>query len=92
MKKTIKLTETDLMKIINRVINEESKPQDTIVSHTIKVNCNKRIILSSDIPKSTDSSKQEGREKQIINLFCGPGPTTHGGDIPKNQILDKDIY
>ena len=76
MKKIIRLTESDLTRIVKRVITEQSsvtpmtKAQTTTpniknINPEIKIDCTERVISSSQLPKLDATANQT-----IINYYC----------------------
>lgn len=82
MKKIVKLTESDLTRIVKRVIEEQGvasvaanaakqatnapTPYNTkTITPKITINCNKRLIMNSQLPKLDANAN-----KTIIDYYC----------------------
>jgi len=69
MKKVIRLTESDLTRIVNQIINEQlaRSPQkgNKKLNPAIEIDCVNRVIVSSQLPKLDATANLT-----IINHYC----------------------
>ena len=78
MKRITRLTESDLTRIIQRVVSEEqttnqspiskivpTTPNKKTINPTIEIDCIKRVIVSSQLPKLDKTANLT-----IINHYC----------------------
>ena len=68
MEKIVRLTESDLTRIVKRVISEKGPSgyvQKNYFSGTLTVDCNRKIIEDNTLTKLTPAGNQS-----LINAFC----------------------
>ena len=77
MKKIIRLTETDLTRIVKRVIMQEQNPMPAkignkiiTVTPKITIDCTKKVISHSDLPKLGDRTMEIKKNESIIYQYC----------------------
>ena len=92
MRRTVRLTESDLARIVRRVINEKAPAVSTPAVSTpttpttpttgqniksfspkITVDCLKKVVTSSQLPKLADKTSNLAMNTAIIKSFCSSG-------------------
>ena len=95
MRRTVRLTESDLARIVRRVINEKAPAVSTPAVSTpttpttqsppttgqniksfspkITVDCLKKVVTSSQLPKLADNASNLAMNTAIIKSFCSSG-------------------
>ena len=92
MGRIIRLTESDLARIVRRVINEKAPPVSSPAVSTpttqsppttgqniksfspkITVDCLKKVVTSSQLPKLADNASNLAMNTAIIKSFCSSG-------------------
>ena len=95
MGRIIRLTESDLARIVRRVINEKAPPVSSpavstpttpttqsppttgqnikSLSPKITVDCLKKVVTSSQLPKLADETSNLAMNQALIKSFCSSG-------------------
>jgi hypothetical protein len=84
MKKIIRLTESDLVRLVKRVISEQGIPEGYI--ETTPNNNNKGVVISKMIKKYGDNYKYYINEKNRVS-FISDGNTLIFVSAPQNVTL-----
>jgi len=93
MKKLVKLSENQLLKVVRQVIEEQSRAQAISssfnqrtppikTSNSIKnikaeiaIDCDKKVVTKSNLPKPTDRNTVINFNKTIIDYYCNRANT-----------------
>ena len=95
MGRIIRLTESDLARIVRRVINEKAPPVSSPAVSTpttpttqsppttgqniksfspkITVDCLKKVVTSSQLPKLSDNASNLAMNQGLVNHYCQAG-------------------
>ena len=85
MKKIVRLTESDLVRLVKRVISEQKIPEGYIET-TPNNNNNKGVVISNMIKKYGDNYKYYINEKNRVS-FISDGNTLIFVSAPQNVTL-----